>query len=370
MMKILRKYITTEVSLTLIFTLGIFVFVMMAGVFRDIIDVMVNRAVGWRTFFGFLILQMPFALSLALPVALLAAMLLTFGRMSADNEITAMRASGIGLGWICAPVILLSLVFTALTFFLHAFWAPRANIAAKTLVMEAVVRQPLEFLEEGRYIKEFPGYGIYIGKKRGNIIEDVLVNVLDERGAAVQTIRAQRGVVTADIPARLLKLDLQDVRGDLRDPADPLDVRKIRPGATAARYPLTLDFSAATKRARVTRKIRDLTLPELSEEIRALRAQNVYPAAALLEVHQRAAFAVACVAFTLIGIPLGIRTQRRETSVGIAVSLGLVLLYYCGIFVAQTLKYQPRSYPELIMWAPNIAFEIIGLALWWRVSRV
>jgi lipopolysaccharide export system permease protein len=89
----------------------------------------------------------------------------------------------------------------------------------------------------------------------------------------------------------------------------------------------------------------------------------------LIEAHQRVAGAVACLAFTLIGIPLGIKTSRRETSVGIALSLMLALGFYFVTVLANTLKSRPYLYPDAILWSPDLFFELLGLWLLWRVAR-
>ena len=88
-----------------------------------------------------------------------------------------------------------------------------------------------------------------------------------------------------------------------------------------------------------------------------------------MEAHQRVASAVACLAFALIGIPLGIKTSRRETSIGIALSLGLALIFYFMLVLANVLRNKPQLYPEVVLWAPCVIFEVLGLWLLWRVSR-
>ena len=82
------------------------------------------------------------------------------------------------------------------------------------------------------------------------------------------------------------------------------------------------------------------------------------------------ASAIACIAFTLIAIPLGIKTNRRETSIGISLSLGLALIWYLVLVLANTLRNRPQFYPEAILWTPKLIFELFGLWLLWRVSRV
>jgi lipopolysaccharide export system permease protein len=186
----------------------------------------------------------------------------------------------------------------------------------------------------------------------------------------VSTLRAQRGVVVGKPEERKVLLDLYNAHGELRDPKDPTNPRKIQSGITAEHYPVELDLGAAYKQSMEARQLNDLTLGELEAEIRALRAKGVYPSAALMEEHQRIASAVACVAFVLIGIPLGIKTSRRETSIGIAISLGLAAAYYFAIVLANALRNKPHLYPELILWLPNLLFEGIGLWLLWRLSRV
>jgi lipopolysaccharide export system permease protein len=230
-------------------------------------------------------------------------------------------------------------------------------------------QRPMALIEEGTYIKDFPGYVIYVSRKKGTIIEDVQIYTLDDSNNVVSSLRAQKGIVSAKPEERKLVLDLYNVRGDLRDAREPTNIHKIRPDTTAQHYPIEMDLSRALRQARSARQLGDLVFSELVDQIRDLRAHGIYPAAALMEAHQRVASAVACFAFTLIGIPLGIKTSRRETSIGIALSLGLALVFYFVTILANILKSRPALYPEAILWSPNLFFEILGLYLLWRVTR-
>jgi lipopolysaccharide export system permease protein len=257
----------------------------------------------------------------------------------------------------------------------------------------------MALLQENTPIRDFPGYTINLSRKNGNIIEDVTIYELDENNNPRSRFHAKYGVVTPKVADRKVSLDLYDVRGDWRDRDDPTDVHKIRAGTTAARYPVELDLGKALRSLAKGKTLGDLTFFELRDEIARLHAlRDCYPAATLsavlkkkanqlspdekkikemlaalasarMEAHQRIAWAAACFTFTMIGIPLGLKTSRRETSIGIAVSLGLAMVFYFFVVLANALKARPSLHPEAILWFPNILFELLGLWMLWRVAR-
>jgi lipopolysaccharide export system permease protein len=366
--RILNRYITQDFLVAFGMTLIVFTMVMCLGVVIKAIDY-AARGLSAPLILKVFAFNIPYMLTFTNPMSTLTAALLLFGRMSFDGEISAMKASGLSLWQVVSPVIVLAVVFSGLCAVISMSVAPRLRYSVRAMLQSVGLQEPIKLIEAGRFIRDFPGLSIYVGNRSGSEVEDVVVYQLDANGP-VQNIRAKRGHVRTDEKERVMWIDLYDVRMDLRE-------RDRKTGAVKSQYlnaqhhPVKLDFSNLQRQS-ARKKPGDLTWMELAEVIRNIR--QFYPELEyqdllkqrmrlIVEASARMATSMSCFAFALIGVPLGLKSRRRESTVGILVSLVVVFLFYCIILAAKTLSKYPGTHADLVVWIPVIAMEIGGFLL-------
>ncbi|MGA1193080.1 MAG: LptF/LptG family permease [Kiritimatiellia bacterium] len=370
-MRILQRYLLKDYLVSFLMTLSVFTFVMCLGVVIRAIDI-AARGVSSELIMKLFLLNIPYMMTFTIPMSALTACLLLFGRLSFDGELTALKASGMSLWNIIAPVIIMSVLLSMLCIYINVSVAPRCKSLSRTVLRDVGMEQPINLLEAGRFIQEFPGMMIYIGSRDGNEVTDVVVYERDANGP-VRNVRAQRGVLRSDDTNKVLNIDLYGVRIDQRDRESTLESPKSH-YINADYYPVKIDLSESSKRSR-RKKPSDMIVPELIENIRDIRTafpelqendvarQKMFM---VVEVNKRFAMSLACFAFTLIGIPLGMKSRRKESSVGVGIALGLVFAFYLFTIIANALVGKPEFRPDLVVWLPVILCEVIGFALIYR----
>jgi len=343
-------------------TVAVFTFVLLLGnLLREILALLVSRQATLPLVLEAIGLLIPFVWAFALPMGMLTATLLVFGRFSADQELTAARASGISLLSLVMPILLLSVGLCGVSAYTNLHLAPRCRVAYKELLFRLGVQVSGALLPEGRYVKDFPGYIFYVGRNRQSELRDVLVYKLDASDRAELRIKAARGRLSLDAAQQRLTLHLSNAVAAVQVDG------QWRPGF-AGDWIQELEFQPA-ERPGPKVKISDMTFAELQRERQARDWQGIDSTPVLVHLHAQVAFSFACFGFTLIGIPLGVRVHRRETNVGVALALALVLCYYGLLLVGRALDTRAEFAPQLIVWLPNLLFQTAGVVLLWRANR-
>lgn len=386
-MKTLHFYLLRQVIASLVLTVAVFTFVLLLGnVLKEVLVLLVSGRASFWIVAQSIGLLIPFVWVFALPMGMLTATLLTFGRFSADQELTAARASGVSLLSLITPILLLSVVLSGLSAWVTMDLGPRSRVAYKELLHQAALRATTEQLPAGRFIKDFKDYIFYIGDNQDGQMRDVMVFVLQEETNVASTVRADRAELKVDSAHAEISLDLLDARsviiqgnrsyvgptGDWslklpirRPPQEDLDIsdmtfRQLRQELADVQGRMGLLHTATT-----TGGPSDSS--EAREALQKMGSDVTMPLR--VQLHRQVSFSFACIGFTLIGIPLGIRVHRRETNVGMAVGLVLVLLYYSFFILGQSFETHPKLMPHLILWVPNFLFQLVGGFLLWRANR-
>ena len=378
-MKTLHRYLTRQVLGALLLTVAVFTFVLLLGnSLREILELLVTRRATLGGVATALALLIPYVLVFALPMGLLTATLLVFGRFSADQELTAARAGGVSLVSLAAPIMWLSAGLCVVCAVINLHVAPRCRVAFKALLDEMKLARPTSFLLENRFISDYPGWIIYIGKKRGDDLENVLLYQLD-KDEVIRRTHAPRARITLDEANRQILFQLSDavIYSKTRRSSPPEGTIVASPSGpneqewmqvSVGEITDVVDFKDALPTAQKP-KLTEMTFAELQAELSAQRRPGVNVEPILVQLHRQMSFSFACLGFTLVGIPLGIRAHRRETSVGVALALLLVLAYYSFFILGQALELRPKLHPHLIVWAPNFLFQFVGVWLLRRADR-
>ena len=204
--KTLHRYLTRQVLGSLLMTVAVFTFVILLGnVLKEILALLVNHQASLLTVTQAIGLLIPFVLVFALPMGMLTATLLTFGRFSADNELTAARASGLSLLSLITPVLFLSVLLSGACAFVNLQLAPQCRVAYRRLLFQAGAEHADTLLPAGQFIRDFKPYTIYFkrvfsGEMRDGLVSsdvrDVLLSQMDRGGNnAVNDTRAPRGTL-------------------------------------------------------------------------------------------------------------------------------------------------------------------------------
>jgi lipopolysaccharide export system permease protein len=273
--------------------------------------------------------------------------------------------------------VLISLVLVCVCLYNNCVVYPKSTYVNRQLIKSMGVEDPIKLLEEGRYMRDFPGYMIYVGKKNKNRVRDLTVYETEgDSGKVTATIRAESGIMTTDKEKALLKIDLFDVRMEIPDLNAPDDATRTR-YVNARQYPIRLDFNELMGRSTVSKKRKNMTLSELAWRVRnpSKEYAGMEPEIRrkehnrdLIEINQRICLSIAPFMFVLVAIPLGIKSHRKESSIGMLMSLGIVFIYYLFIILSDTFDSKPELHSWCYPWIPIISGQLGGLILLRRAN--
>jgi len=358
-MKILRKYIIKEIIAMFLFSLVVFTFSLVAGNIVRLAELVINKGVDIRLVGRLFLYLIPFLLSYTIPMSILTSALLVFGRLSGDNEIVAIKASGINIYRLSSPLILIGLLFSLLSIALNNDIIPNMHFESRKIVKNIGVKTPAAYLEPGTFIKSFKGYIIFIHEIDRNKLKGVRIYQPQDE-LSTRTIIAEKGEFITLDNQNAVKLKLINGTSDEPNPKNPTNFYKLN----FKTYYLTLNVDESIASSGYTeKKPKEMTFQEIKSEIKKLGRYHVDTPSLVTEFHRKISISFASMVFIIIGIPLGIFTRRGEKTIQFAIALGVIVVYYLLMALSIALSLKGIWSPCFWMYLPNIIIGVIGIIL-------
>ena len=361
----IQRYILREISIPTLMSLLIFSFVILLGRIPRLTEMIISKGVPALDIIELFAYLMPTFFSVTVPLSFLLGILLAFGRFSADSEYVAMKASGISLYSVVKPVALLALAFTLLTGAITLFIEPASKGAFRSKIFEIASTSLNVSVKPGVFNDDFPGIVLYAQglDERLGVMRDVFI--FDERNSsAVTTITAREGLFVSDPSRMMLTLRLRS--GDIhRQPSGT--EQDTYQTISFNNYDINLDFSAQLEQGRRRISRSELSVTDLRQAIKATdsdRQRHRLEA----ELHERIVIACVPLILILIGIPLGLQSQRSGKGAGFTLALVVFLVYYVLLSFAGTLADKGILPAAVIMWIPNLLFLAGGSFFLYRAA--
>ncbi len=325
-----------------------------------LVDMVINKGVSILMVFKLFALYIPYLASYTLPVAFLVGILFTFVRLGSDNELLAIRTSGINLWHLIAPFVTVGIILSLLLFLLNDRIITRTHLASKRALTEVGLKNPAAALEPGVFINSFERYILFIYDIDGNKLNKVRIYEPQE-GKPTRTIVAKKGEFISFPSEKKIKLKLINGTSDEVNPKDPENYYKLQ----FKTFFMTLNLAGQNRQIDI--KPKNLSVDELLSEANELEEKGIEAHPLITEIHKRMAFSISPFIFALLGCPIALalgRHHRKKSS--IAVAFFLALLYFILHLGAQALALQ-LFLPPVIMWVPDIIYLTWGAILNFRI---
>jgi len=353
-------YVVSEILPPFLIGLLAFTFVLLIARILKLVELVVTRGVSLLQIGKLLALIFPTFLEMTVPMAFLLGILFGLSRLSSDQEVLALKASGISPGQILLPIAIVALVISSITLLLTTWGRPAANLALKKELYNIAKSRIVTALREKVFNDDFPKVLIYFDElvPPGDTSQGVVI--VDRRDPTTENIIfAKAAFFLSDEESQSLSFKLFD--GTVHER------KRNRAGFSHTLfnvYDFHLDvdetFNLGRKRER---GVNEMSLRRLQNAIIRKKESGIKPTAELMELHQRFAFPFTPIIFSLLGVGLVMRPTPARTSRagGFVLCLFCLLVYHATLSAGRALGEREMIAPALALWLPNILVGLIAI---------
>lgn len=362
-MRILTRYILRELLPPTLLGFGFYTFIILMNQLFDFAEMIIKRSLPFRIVLELLALALPHIVVLTIPMALLVGILIAVGRLSADSEIIAMQSAGLSTGSIYRPVFYFSVVVFFINFVMMTWVLPAGNSALQKRRIQLVTTAVEKEIQPRVFVDEYEDVVLYIndvddetGLWQGVFISDTS----DPRQQRIVTAESGQVSVTAGTGQVWLNLENSETHVASADKPERYDLNRNQSQRILLNDPALENLEPIS----LAKSLKEMSLGELFTFLQRARTRRdpLDERFALVEIHERFAIPFACIAFGVLGLPLGMTNRRGGKSSGFSLSIGVILLYYILLSNGEDLARNGRVPPALGMWMPNAV--LLGLGMW------
>ena len=355
---IINRYILQEFLTPFAVNVLFFTFIFLMAELIEITNWIVNYNINLATILWMIFYQTPFLLIFVIPISVMITVLLTFLRLSNENEIMAIKTGGISIYALLAPVFAFCFIGFGLTMVMSVYGQPRGRSALRELTRQIVSSNITIGLKERTFNDSFSDVVIYVNEidSKNKILLDVFIE--DNRQPdRVNTVIAPRGEIFNDSQRAVSHLRLFNGsihQTNLKD--------KAAHSIQFERYDISLPTNISpSKIDRNPKRPKEMNTGNLKRFVNSSNTDDDRYFRAQLELHRRFAIPFGCFALGLLAVPLGVQSKSAKRSFGLFLGLLFYLFYYLLMSVGKIYG-ETGAYPPAIgMWLPNFVMGGLGL---------
>ena len=370
---ILYRYLVREHAAPFLFGLSLIVFVFTMNLFFQTLGRIAGKGLPILTILEYYGLSLAWILALAVPMAVLISTVSAFGRMAADSEITALRASGISPRQLIQPVLIVGVLVALWVAWFNNYVLPDMNHRTKLLQIDIRKKKPTMIIEPNIYNFDIPNYIMLARGVDRTTSELNEVTIYDEHNPDIKTtIAAKSGKLGFIESAESIVMTLSD--GEIHRPTVRESESYEYTVFDSAQFRIKMPGLALKRGTKGWRGDRELSVRELMDRVNELKLKDSkintkQIAAFMVEIHKKFSIPVACIVFVLLGAPLGMLSHKGGMGVSGSVSLLFFTVYWALITNGEKLAERGIMSPGWSMWMANIILSVFGLWFLWIVGR-
>lgn len=383
-MRILTRYVLKEVASHAVLGLVLFTFIIFMRDLGRLLELIVRNSAPLPSVAEIFFLTLPTTFTVTLPMGVLVGILIGLSRLAADSEVTAMRASGFGVGLFLRAVSVFAIGVWGLAMLNSIYIAPKSAAALAGLQSKLKSSQASFEIQPRVFYEDFKNTVLYVQDAipEGNRSLWRGVFLADTTDPASPKITvADRGVLLND-SSEHLRFHLEDGSQQQLEAKgkDEYSITTFESTDLPIKLPPSAERSSYELLPVAQLSLRDL-LSNAARERKAATATNPADRMTIsfdrlkaryyeIEFHRRFGLPAACLVLAMVGIPLGLAARKGGKSTGFVLTIGLVFVYYVFSLLGVSLARQGKVSPWLGVWGGNLIFFLCGLVLLWRSDRM